>query len=350
MSNRGNPGTLAQTLYRARGRNNEGVVGLAIVLLVVVVGSVAPSFWSLATIFNVLHNSYSPMVLALDVLLIMLIGGIDVSFDSIGIFAAYAVATVAAQGVLGDHVWLMFLAAGGIGLCLGLVNATMISIFRLPILITTLGTRGIFAGILLAFIGSSFVNDLPASMESFGSAYLLQTKTASGLVAGLQILIIPVAITCVIVALGLRYTVIGRGIYAIGSDEEAARRAGFSTGIIKLLVFCCAGALAGTAGMMHVSLIGFADPHELVGNELIVIAAVVLGGTSIFGGRGSVLGTILGVILLELIQYSLITMGIPSSWDHVAIGFLLLVGITLQVVQYRGSSLQRLFATWQRAR
>jgi len=82
---------------------------------------------------------------------------------------------------------------------------------------------------------------------------------------------------------------------------------------------------------VHVSLIGFANPQDLVGNELIVIAAVVLGGASIFGGRGSVLGTVLGVLLLELIQYCLIILGVESSWDNVAIGVMLFVGILLQL-------------------
>jgi simple sugar transport system permease protein len=329
-------GGIKGTLLRARGRNNEGVVGLAIIILVLVVGSIDHSFWSAATVFNLFRNSYEPLVFALGVFLVLLIGGIDVSFDAIGIFAGYSVAILIGQGHLGGGLWVYFLVAAGIGLMLGAFNALVVATFRLPVLIVTLGTRGIFVGVLLTAIGSAYVNNLPPSIQSFGSSYLVTVRTPSGQVAGLQTLVIPVALLCVLVAIVLRYTVLGRGVYAVGGGEETARRAGFSVGTIKTVVFCVAGLLAGFAGMIHVSLIGFADPQDLVGNELIVIAAVVFGGASIFGGRGSVGGTVLGVLLLELIQYALITLKIPSSWDNVAIGGLLLAGMILQVARYGG--------------
>src|SRR5699024_4508596 len=145
------------------------------------------------------------------------------------------------------------------------------------------------------------------------------------------------AIICLLIGALLRYTLIGKGAYAIGDDEEAARRAGFPVALIKFIVFCLAGALAGIAGMTHVSLIGFANPQDMVGNELLVLAAVVLGGASIYGGRGSVTGIVLGVLLIELIQYSLVMLGIPSSWDNVVIGLFLLLGMIMQVApRYKG--------------
>lgn len=331
---------LVRTLLRARGRNNEGVLALTIIILVIVVGSMEPGFWSLGTVFNVFRNSYEPLVFALGVFLVLLIGGIDVSFDAIGIFAGYSVALLVADGHLGGSLWLMFLISAVIGLGLGLLNAVVVSVFNLSVLIVTLGTRGIFVGLLLAFIGSAYVNDLPEGVTSFGSDYLVKVHTGSGQVVGLQVLIVPVAILCILLALALRYTVIGRGIYAIGGGEEAARRGGFAVGMIKTIVFCVAGALAGAAGMIHISLIGYANPQDLVGGELIVIAAVVLGGASIFGGRGSVGGTVLGVLLIELIQYTLITLGVQSTWDNVAIGALLLVGMVLQVTRYRSGAIK----------
>jgi len=318
---------------RARGRNNEGIVALVIILLFVVVGSIDSGFWSAATVFNVFRNSIEPLVFALGVFLILLVGGIDVSFDAIGIFAAYSVALIVSHGLLGGNLALLFLVAAGIGLGLGFVNAVVLSIFRLPVLIVTLGTRGIFVGIMLALIGSSYVTDLPVSITNFGTAYLVRTQAGSSSV-GLHVLIIPVALICIAIALALKYTVFGRGIYAIGGDEEAARRVGIAVGFTKTVVFCCAGLLAGVAGMIHVSLIGYANPQDIVGNELVVIAAVVFGGASIFGGRGSVGGTVLGVLTLELIQYSLIALKVPSSWDNVAIGGMLLIGMMLQVARH----------------
>lgn len=325
------PGGAFNAVVHLRGRNNEGITALTIVVLVLIVGALTPGFWSLATVFNVLRNSYEPLLFALGVLLILLMGGIDVSFDAIGIFAAYSTAVLTADGRLAGDLGLMFVVSTLIGLGLGAVNALIVSLGKLSVLIVTLGTRGIFLGLMLTLVGSAYVTNLPKTLQSFDVDYLLRTHTATGQVAGLQMLVVPVAVLCLLVAFGLRFTVTGRGIYAIGGSEEAARRAGFSVGTIKAVVFCCAGGLAGAAGMVHVSLIGYANPQDIVGNELIVIAAVVLGGASIFGGRGSVGGTILGVLLIELIQYCLIILGVPSSWDDVAIGVLLLVGIVLQV-------------------
>jgi simple sugar transport system permease protein len=320
-----------EVLARLRGRHNEGIVALTIVILALVVGTLNPGFLSLATVFNVLRNSYEPLLFALGVLLVLLMGGIDVSFDAIGIFAAYSTSMLTATGHLPGNLWLMFAISILIGVGLGAINALIVSLGHLSILIVTLGTRGIWVGLMLTFVGSAFISNLPPAVQTFNVNYLVQTHTATGQVAGLHSLVVPVAIICLLIALGLRFTVIGRGIYAIGGSEEAARRAGFAVGTIKTIVFCCAGAMAGAAGMVHVSLIGFANPQDLVGNELIVIAAVVLGGASIFGGRGSVLGTILGVLLIELIEYCLIILGVESSWDNVAIGIMLFVGILLQL-------------------
>ncbi|MGH7120731.1 MAG: ABC transporter permease [Acetobacteraceae bacterium] len=331
-----------RSVARMRGPNNEGIIALTIVILAIIVGALNPGFWSLATVFNVLRDSYETLLFGLGVLLILLMGGIDVSFDAIGIFAAYSTSVLVVGGHLPGNLGVMFAISILVGLALGVVNAVIVSLGKLSVLIVTLGTRGIFVGLMLTVVGSAYVSNLPKAVQSFDVDFLVRTHTATGQVAGLQMLVIPVAIACLLTALGLRFTVIGRGIYAIGGGEETARRAGFSIGTIKTIVFCCAGALAGAAGMVHVSLIGYASPQDIVGHELIVIAAVVLGGASIFGGRGSVVGTILGVLLIELIQYCLIILGVPSSWDGVAIGGLLLVGIVLQVAHFRGSALKQL--------
>lgn len=325
---------------RLRGRNNEGIVALAIVLVVIIVGAIHNSFWSVATIFSILHDSYEPLVFALGVLLILLIGGIDVSFDAIGIFAGYSVSVMLSHGSLGQNIWLSFLVAGLIGIVLGGVNALLVGLFRLPVLIVTLGTRGLFAGVLLTYIGSNYINNLPNSVTNFGDLNLATVHDGRQTV-GLQMLIIPIAVGCMLMSYLLRRTVTGRGIYAIGGGAESARRAGFSVVRIRALVFCLAGMLAGLAGMIHVSLIGYGNPQDLVGNELTVIAAVVLGGASIFGGRGSVVGTVLGVLLIQVIQDSLISLGVQSAWDNVAIGLLLLFGMVLQIAKYGRLDLAR---------
>ncbi len=323
---------------RLAGQNNEGFVALAIAILFFAVSIAHPGFFSLATVFNVLHSSFETLLFSLGFLVILLTGGIDVSFDAIGIFAGYSVALMAAHGgAFHGNLVASFAIAAGIGLALGAVNALFTSVFRLPVLIVTLGTRGLFFGVMLTWIGANYVNNLPGRLGNLDSWNLVHVHAAGGQVASLNVLVIPVAVVCVLVALVLRRTMLGRGLYAIGGNEEVARRTGFPIRRIKFVAFLLAGCLAGLAGLVHVGLIGYGDPQDLVGQELVVIAAVVLGGTSIFGGRGSVGGTVLGVLLIELISYSLVTLGIPSAWDNVAVGTLIIVGVGLQLAGRRAT-------------
>ena len=122
----------------------------------------------------------------------------------------------------------------------------------------------------------------------------------------------------------LRQTLLGRGIYALGGAPEAARRAGFNLRRIQLFIFALLGALAGIVGIIHASNMRNANPFDLAGLELTVIAAVVVGGADITGGKGSVLGTILGVFLLVIIGNSLLLVGLPTVWHNVAVGGVLL--------------------------
>ena len=312
------------------GENNEGFVALALVVLFAGVGLTHPGFWNMVTVFSVIHNSFEILLFALGFFLVLLTGGIDVSFDAIGIFVGYSVALMAFNGVFnGDAATTIGLAVG-IGAGLGAVNALAAAVLRLPVLIVTLGTRGLLWGVMLTWIGSNYVPSMPGWLGNLNNWNLVYAHSA-GQSAGLNVLVIPVAVLCVLTAAFLRRTMTGRGFYAIGGSAEAARRVGFPVVRIRALAFVLAGVFAALAGIVHVGLINEANPQDLVGNELVVIAAVVVGGASIFGGKGSVTGTVLGVLLIELINSSLITLGVPSAWDNVAIGALILLAASFQL-------------------
>jgi simple sugar transport system permease protein len=214
----------------------------------------------------------------------------------------------------------------------------IIARFKLPTLIVTLGTQTIFKGILLAYVGTRYLGVLPPSLDSISSTNIVTVtvynSTASGVLtpmnASINVLVIPVIIISLAVAYMLKHTMFGRGIYAIGGDYEAARRAGFPVMRIQILLYMLSGALAATAGVFHIAFNRSANAQDLVGDELLIIAAVVLGGASIFGGRGSVFGTMLGVVLIQLINNTLILVGVPQVWQRAAVGILLLIGITIQ--------------------
>lgn len=324
-------------LARLRGKNNEGVLALILIVLVVVMTMINPDFFSAGTFFSVIRSAIVPTILALGVLIVIISGGIDVSFPAIAIFSAYTTVVLMQSGIPDFGVVGVLVVSSVLGAALGLVNGGLIARFKLPTLIVTLGTQGIFKGVLLAYVGSRYIADLPGSMAGFSTMNLITVPDGNE-TASLHSLVLPVIVICILVHLMLRNTMFGRGIYAVGDDAEAARRVGFSVTRIQVTLYALVGVLAAFGGVLHVTLTRSANPQDLLGTELDVIAAVVLGGASIFGGRGSVVGTILGVLLIQLINNSLILMGIPSAWQRAAVGILLVVGVGVQALSARRSA------------
>jgi len=326
--------SLSGSLARLRGRNGEGVLVVTIAVLSIVVGFKSSSFWSVPTALNIASATVENLVFAMAVLLVIISGGIDVSFMAIGIFAGYSVVILQNNtGFAAGSAPIAFLVAAGIGIFLGLLNAVPIASLGLPTLIVTLGTQGIIRGLLLAYVGSKVIPQYPAGLNSLSTNYLITSRGAVD--TRLNILVIPAILICVAMSLLLRYTVFGRSVYAIGGDAESARRIGFPVVRTQVMIYVLAGGLAAVAGLMHVTQVRLANPYELVGGELDVIAAVVLGGASIFGGKGSVSGTVLGVVLISLIKNSLILLGVPGTWQRAAVGMLLIVGISIQALSAR---------------
>ena len=325
---------------RLRGRNNEGVLALTILVLVAVMSAVNGDFFTVSTLFSILRNSLVEMVFALGVLIVIISGGIDVSFPVIGIFAGYTTIVLARNGNFDPGIVVAFLIAVVVGSLLGLVNGGLIAAFRLPTLIVTLGTQGIFRGVLLAYVGSKYLADLPQSIAGLSTADLFTHQNGST-TSRLHVFIVPVVLLCLAVHWLLQRTMFGRGVFALGGDSESARRAGFPVVRIQVTIYVLVGLLAGIAGMMHVTLSRNANPYELAGTELDIIAAVVLGGASILGGRGSVLGAVLGVLLIAVIRNSLILMGVPGTWQRAAVGVLLVLGVSIQALGARRRARRR---------
>ncbi|MEU6795567.1 ABC transporter permease [Nonomuraea wenchangensis] len=323
-------------LRRLRGPNNEGILAIVLVLVIVGMSIANPTFFTLPTAFSILRSSIVPLIMALGVLMVIISGGIDVSFAAIAVFAAYTTVTVFDGDPLGLGLAGAFAAALLIGAALGSVNGFLISRFRLPTLIVTLGTQGVFNGILLAYVGSRYIANLPEPMAAISTTNLIKVTTSGGR-AYLHLLVIPAIVLALALSVVLRRTMFGRSIYAIGGDLDAARRSGIRVTRTQLVVYVIVGMMAAVAGMIYMIMGRSANPHELVGTELDIIAAVVLGGASIFGGRGSVLGTVLGVLLIQVINNSLTLAGVPSAWQRTAVGVLLVIGVGVQALAARGT-------------
>ena len=316
------PSPVLRTLLR---RPELAVAVLALVAMLVI-GAINPDFWNAGNIFSLLRANVITGILALGVMMVMLSGGIDVSFPAFAIAAMYiTIKAMIAWHI--DGVVLPFLISTTIGLSLGLVNAAFVHGLRMIPLIVTLGTGTAVRGFLLGVVGVSQINidRMPPALIGFARTDLVHVTLLNGQQVGLSAMILVYLLLALGVHLMLRHTLIGRSIYALGGGEEAARRAGFNVRGTVFFIYGLAGALAGFAGLLHGSMIWIANPHDLVGAELDVIAAVVLGGVSIFGGRGSVLGTMLGVFTLVMLTNSLIIMHIDTTWQRIVTGTIVIL-------------------------
>jgi simple sugar transport system permease protein len=317
--------------YRVLANQEILLVGLILLLLAAIIIAV-PGFFHVETLFNVLRGSMVSILFALGVLLVLISGGIDVSFLAIGIFSAYlTVQLIPDDGPLWATT-LPFGLAAAIGLVLGLVNAAVVLGAKVSTLIATLATGAAYTGIMFAFIGGRVIPTLPEPLRELGQLNLLTAPGAARGTTRLNILILLVAVICVLIWAFLTFTIAGRSVYSVGGDPLAAERAAISVPRTRTMVFAISGALYGVAGMTHVTLSGRADPTTFSGAELDILAAVVLGGALITGGKGTVRGTVLGVLLIALISTSLVPLGVPSIWQQATVGVLLIIGVTLQTV------------------
>jgi len=317
---------------------HEFVVVCVLVALVLLIGTINPAFYSLGNVFSLLKGTVILGIFALGVLIVIISGHIDISFTAIAAFAMYCTGKLMLQFFPGAPLVTALLVAGAIGVLLGSVNALFVAWFRMPALIVSLGTASAIRGFMLAFIGVRIINNLPQAHIAFSRSHLVELGDSSGRIVSLPTAFLIYATLAVLVWLLLRYTILGRGIYALGGDAVAAERAGFNVRGIQFFIFCFVGLLSGIAGVLHSTYMRNANPFDIVGTELTVIAAVVLGGASITGGKGSVLGTVVGVLFIVIIDNSLILAGIPSYWQRVATGLIIVLSTAATAMRSRAEA------------
>lgn len=282
--------------------------------------------------FRVILVEAAPVaVAALGMTLIIIAGGIDLSAGTASILCATVLASVmGAEYPMTLAVVLTLLT----GAACGLTNGVLIGVLRIPPFIVTLGTMTIFLGIAKRLAGGStvFVNrslipdwlsNLSSTMPPDWNGFM--PRIAMGVWAALLI--------AILVAVILRFSVFGRHLFAIGSNESTARLCGVNILLTKILVYVFAGLLIAVAGIYSFSLVKMANPVEGIGRELKFIAAVVIGGGSLSGGRGSVLGTLAGAAIMGVIASGCTQLEISNSTQDIMIGTIIIAAVTLD--QYR---------------
>lgn len=314
--------------------SNEMIVAYLIISLSLVIGIVNPIFFGPQTGISLVRAILVTLIFALAEMLVIISGGIDVSFPAIACMSLYA--TIKFMNAFDINSALFaFAVAGIIGMLIGLINAILIVKVKIPSLIATLGVSSLVSGATLAFLGAKDISKIPANVDRLSQQFIYTYTNAQGITYSLTVLVlIPIALY-IVAYFVLRHTMFGRGIYAIGGAKDAARIAGFNTTKIQFTVYMTAGLLAGIGGMTYTILMRQASPQVLMGSEMMVIAAVVIGGARITGGHGTVMGTILGVILIALVQNNLIMLGVPTHFQTFIVGLIIVIGIVITSIRVK---------------
>lgn len=325
-------------------RSNEFYVALVILAVALLIQARSGQFFSSNNLVDIANAMVVPGLFAIGTHLVLVSGGIDVSFPALASLAVYATTRfLVDMGFDGPFV-VPFVLAMFIGALLGAFNGLFTSRLLVPTLIITLGTASVFNGVMQGVLGSVQINNIPTSMKEFGTSYLfIAQNSESGLTSPMPtsflLLVAVLAITFFI----SRYTMFGRSIFAIGGDRAAAARAGFNVNRTLFWLYVLVGVIAAIAGMVRTTAMGQMHPTNMLGMEMMVIAAVVLGGTAITGGTGSLTGAMLGTALIVIVQNSMILVGISTFWQRFALGLLVIVGTgisALQIARSRGRQLR----------
>ncbi|CEP66019.1 ABC transporter, permease [Moorella glycerini] len=304
-----------------------------LIVLSVLIGTRSNVFFRPDNLLDLLKNNAVLGIMALGMTLVIITGGIDVSVGAV--VAILTVIIGKFMVTFGGNLLLTFLVAITGGIIIGILNGTLIALAHIPAIVVTLGTMSIINGLMLYYTNGTWINNIPAWFIDFGRINILKFPIASGDMVGIPIQIVIFLVMALLTWALLKYTLIGRSVYAVGGNPVSAKRVGINIERTLIFVYAYMGFLAGVAAVVHTSIMRQVDPNAFLGFELQVIAAVVVGGANIMGGSGSVLGTLLGVLFLAVLNNGLILTHIPTFWQKIIVGLIIIFAVSFDVVQRR---------------
>jgi len=311
---------------------------IALIVLVVALALLSDRFLTFANERNILLQISVNLCLSIGMTLVILTGGIDLSVGAMLALAGAVGAgllknglTLKALGVVLQFTPFGAMVAGiAVGFALGLFNGIAITRFKLPPFVATLGMLSIGRGLTMLWTGGFPITDLGAQFGFIGAGFWLGIPMAVWISAAL------VAIFYVV----SQRTTLGRYIYAVGGNEKATAYSGVDVERVKLWVYALCGVLAGVAGLIVTARLDAADPKAGLGYELDSIAAVVIGGISLSGGRGSIFGTVLGCLIIGVLNNGLFLLDVSPFWQQVVKGFVIIAAVALDKMGARGRTSQ----------
>lgn len=303
----------------------------ALLLMTVALSLLSDSFLTETNLLNILRQISVNLCLSLGMTLVILSGGIDLSVGSVLAFSGAVAAGLLRDGIELEGVNLLVeitvsgavIASLGIGSLLGLLNGLLVTRLRIPPFVATLGMLSIARGLTRLWTDGQPITGLGEPFAVVGTGVLLGIP-------------VPVWISASLVAVAVlvtRRTRFGRYVYAVGGNERAARLSGLNVRGIKIGVYTVAGLLSAVAGLIHTSRLDSATPDAGMSYELDSIAAVVIGGTSLSGGRGSILGTVLGCLIIGVLNNGLALLHVSPFWQLVVKGCVILAAVAVDRIQ-----------------
>ncbi|MDO4285205.1 MAG: ABC transporter permease [Eubacteriales bacterium] len=318
-----------KSIWKKLTASREASLVIVLIVLCAVVSIFSPNFLSPTNIGQIFRNNALIMVMAVGMLCVLLTGGIDISITSILAFSGMTVGMLLKNEIL-SNTFLLFVIATAIGLGCGILNGVIISKGKVTPIICTMGFMYIWRGLAYVVSNSSWASGSDvAGYSDFG-------KDGS---AGPYVILIVVFVLFFIL---MKWTKFGRKIYAVGSNAEAARISGINVDRTLTSAYAVMGMLSGLCGALSVAIYASAQPNMQYGKEMDVIAACVIGGASMNGGRGTIVGTFFGALIMAIIAKALPLVGIDSIAQNTVKGVIILAVVILNVVTQRMMDRQNL--------
>lgn len=316
---------LVSTLFsrvRTYSKNETFGVVLILVGLCAVLTLANENFLTIDNLSSVTRAFSYIAIMAIGMTMVIITGGIDLSVGSI--FAFAGVITAYSHSKMGVALPLAIIMGIVGGIACGLLNGLLINKSHLPPFIATLGMMSVARGLSYA-ITSGYPIPMPPEFNILGQ----------GIVFSIPYPVIYMVVLGVIFSIALKNTVFGRRVYAVGGSEEASKISGISVENVKLLVYSLSGFLAAVSGIVTTARLGVAQSTAGMGYELDVIAAVIIGGTSMSGGKGTIFGTIIGAAIMGVLRNGLVLLDVSAYWQQTVIGLVIIVAVTVDQIRYK---------------
>jgi ribose/xylose/arabinose/galactoside ABC-type transport system permease subunit len=318
----GASGAAGRILVRLVGAR-EAIIAVVVVALMAYLALATPYFWTVDNLMILARQIALVAIIAIGMTFVIVMGGIDLSVGSV--VALASVMTGYALVIWGFPLPLGILVGLLVGVAAGFVNGFLHVKTRVAPFIITLGMMGFARGLALVITKGSTISGLPSDFLYLGQGFVFSSPDF----VGIPVPVVIAVVLAIAAHIFLSRTAMGRHVYFIGSNEEAALLSGINVGKLKVIIYTACATLAAMSAVVETSRMSTAQPASGTGYELIAIASVIIGGASLNGGEGTVLGTVLGAALLGLITNGLIHLGIETYWQQVFVGTIIVIAVAL---------------------